>query len=329
MIKSIQSLRAFAAMSVVLFHIGAKIAAIYPGSFTNPFSMGNSGVDLFFIISGFVMLYTIESGSYQNAWHFLKNRFIRIIPLYWFTTTIFVILLLSVPGIFQSYNFDLVHSICSYLFIPQSKPPVVSIGWTLVYIMFFSMVLSVCIAAGFTSRIVWVTFLFMISYLVGLSLPELKVSPVFDLVTSELLLEFCIGMLLFIFFERGVRVGLLPAVCFIALGLAAFHLLAGTPRLYSYGMPMALITGGVLLSRRELLNIKALHFIGDSSYSLFLVQVFTVPACGVLTRKLAPDITVYLIPMIIIYMAVTFVSAISLYFVVEKPVTVILRKRFQ
>lgn len=84
MINSIQYLRAIAALYVVLLHTSDKLEL--QNSFTN---IGVSGVDLFFIISGFIITY-IEVNNNTSDWkEFILKRFIRIIPLYWILTIFF------------------------------------------------------------------------------------------------------------------------------------------------------------------------------------------------------------------------------------------------
>ena len=68
-IESIQVFRFFAAFSVMLVHMPI-------------FEFGHWGVDIFFVISGFIMMYITE----KNNNYFLIKRFIRIIPLYWILT---------------------------------------------------------------------------------------------------------------------------------------------------------------------------------------------------------------------------------------------------
>jgi peptidoglycan/LPS O-acetylase OafA/YrhL len=112
MIKDIQSLRAIAAISVMLLHCGHKITEISSYPYTNPFSLGHSGVDLFFIISGFVMLHTIESNHCMGTFSFLIRRFIRIVPLYWFTTSIFSVYYYSALTFFKPVSLT-----CGIVFI--------------------------------------------------------------------------------------------------------------------------------------------------------------------------------------------------------------------
>jgi exopolysaccharide production protein ExoZ len=292
--------------------------------------MGDSGVDLFFLISGFIMFYAIESSHTNRAWSFLLNRFIRIIPLYWFCTSIFIILLLFIPKIFQTYKFNLWQSIFSYLFLPQSSPPVVSIGWTLVYVMYFYIVLAICLAIGCRSKISWLAIVFTFFYILGLILPSYKIYPVFELMTSELLIEFGFGLLLFNIYQKNVRINMPTVVGIISIGIILFPLLEGLPRLYSYGLPMLFIFGGVVLSRKELLNVTFLHNLGDSSYSIYLVQVFTVPGLGVLIRKFVSYPPPYYLFLLIVFFTVTtLAAAASLYVIIERPITNYLKIRLK
>jgi peptidoglycan/LPS O-acetylase OafA/YrhL len=328
MIKSIQSLRAIAAISVVLFHCGAKIAEISPGVHYNLFHLFDSGVDLFYIISGFVIPLSIKSNSSDSAWRFLIHRFIRIVPLYWFTTSLFIGLLLFSPHIFQTYKFDFWHSIYSYLFLPQLRRPVISIGWTLVYLMYFYIVFALTLAIVGKSKVNWLIFVFVCSYLIGLYFPYYKRYPAFELITSELLLEFGMGLLFYFLYQKNIRINFTVAAGMIISGIFLCYLLQGMPRLYSYGMPMALIFCGVVLSPKELLNVTLLQYMGNLSYSLYLVQVFTVPACGILTKKLSFNPVGLSIPYFIFYLCVTVFAGMVLYILIERPATNYLRKCF-
>ena len=92
-IENIQALRAFAAINVALFHI-IGTAASYSQS-SNYLSAlegwGSNGVDIFFVISGFIMLHT-QMERRRSVIDFLKLRLIRIMPIYWLLTA-FVIML--------------------------------------------------------------------------------------------------------------------------------------------------------------------------------------------------------------------------------------------
>ena len=151
-ILSIQILRAVAAVGVVLVHAGDALN--YWGHTHVTWTLrGNAGVDMFFLISGFVMVYISwqRFGERSASISFFTRRIIRIVPLYWLVTTVYVLL-----------GHHTVHSIVtSYLFIPDTSGgpanietihPVVPQGWTLRYEMFFYLLFGVCITGSRARR---------------------------------------------------------------------------------------------------------------------------------------------------------------------------------
>jgi peptidoglycan/LPS O-acetylase OafA/YrhL len=110
-----------------------------------PWPNGVYGVDIFFVISGFVMI--CSSGKLINiagGWKvFAMHRVARIVPMYWLATTIKVIALIFTSGlILHVRHFSIVQTIDSYLFLPLRNDegqffPIVGVGWTLNFEMFF------------------------------------------------------------------------------------------------------------------------------------------------------------------------------------------------
>ena len=90
---SIQALRAIAAFMVLAFHL-SNLAEIAPRLQTTNFVLGAAGVDLFFVISGFVMVYSCERlfNRPGASAQFVVQRLVRIVPLYWLATTAMVLL---------------------------------------------------------------------------------------------------------------------------------------------------------------------------------------------------------------------------------------------
>lgn len=123
-IESIQALRAFAAVSVVLCHM----SFIPTGGF---------GVDIFFVISGFLMMRTTRNGLEQ----YWRKKIVRIIPFYWFMTIVTSIAIKMMPGLFNSYEVSWIYLVKSLLFIPYVHngiyQPVLGLGYTLNYEMLF------------------------------------------------------------------------------------------------------------------------------------------------------------------------------------------------
>jgi peptidoglycan/LPS O-acetylase OafA/YrhL len=155
---SIQALRGIAALMVVLFHL--RIVEGKYGQDGNllgaMFAYADSGVDLFFMLSGFVMT-SIAAGSYgspRNAGDFLARRGWRVLPLYWFYTTLVVALMLLMPGMANSAYQDQ-SILASYLLWPQAQLPLLTVGWTLIHEAFFYLLMAVAIAFARERQLPW------------------------------------------------------------------------------------------------------------------------------------------------------------------------------
>ena len=131
MIRNVQALRAYAALWVAWYHtLQPVITGAYGLKTTGtPLlhgagEVGWIGVDVFFVISGFIMAHCTREvrGGKADACDFMWKRVKRVVPLYWLLTTVVVALALALPHFFNSYRFELVHAIKSYLFIPAAPP---------------------------------------------------------------------------------------------------------------------------------------------------------------------------------------------------------------
>jgi peptidoglycan/LPS O-acetylase OafA/YrhL len=128
-IVSIQLLRAIAALSVVYVH--CTTAGDY-----NFFSTGTFGVDIFFIISGFIIAYMVS----KTTEDFLIKRIIRIVPLYFLATVAMALTVMFFPNHIRSTTISVSGFMKSILFIPGPEnrgQPILGQGWTLNYEMFF------------------------------------------------------------------------------------------------------------------------------------------------------------------------------------------------
>ena len=102
----LQILRFAAAMLVAVMHITQAISIHITGRGESVYwGTGAVGVDIFFIISGFVMMISTANVPFHgpdrtaNAWIFIKRRILRIVPLYWFYTLLKAALILAVPAL--------------------------------------------------------------------------------------------------------------------------------------------------------------------------------------------------------------------------------------
>lgn len=122
-IVSIQYLRAIAALSVVFYHAVQQLPAVAALS-TSLFPdlkepIGIFGVDIFFVISGFVMTYTTAVHGYGMR-QFLARRLVRIVPLYWSVTIAASLVIVVAPEILRHSKFTINHLLLSLLFSPTS-----------------------------------------------------------------------------------------------------------------------------------------------------------------------------------------------------------------
>src|SRR6185437_14170487 len=134
-LDNIQALRAIAALLVVFVHLAVPVAALGVAPF------GAGGVDLFFVISGFIMVYTTVGRPISGA-EFLGRRIVRIVPLYWLLTLAVFGIALIAPTLLQFTTASWGQLLKSLFFIPFAKAngdvqPVLFLGWTLNYEMFF------------------------------------------------------------------------------------------------------------------------------------------------------------------------------------------------
>ena len=264
---SIQVMRALAALAVLLFH--QKLLPI-----------GYAGVDIFFVISGFIMG---SIGEREAPGDFIGRRLIRIVPLYW-AVTFGMCLLSFVPGLFATFGFDAPSLIKSLLFIPYAQAngeiwPLVVPGWTLNYEMLFYLVFCLALLA---QRPLAVTLLLLGSLILAGRIVSAD-NAIWRSWTDPLLLEFLAGLVLSrLAWMRGrILGGSLLALGAVGFGIAAYiGGDTGVWRPLALGLPaFALVSGGLALERSGVWpKLRPLELVGDWSYSLYLLHGLALKA---------------------------------------------------
>lgn len=298
MLLNVQALRGLAAFLVVFVHLAklAQLAGLDPGVTV----FGNSGVDVFFVISGLIMVVT-TSGRKQTPQGFLRNRVTRIVPLYWtITLAVFAIALIA-PALLQSTTADPVDLAKSLAFVPYARPdgamhPVVFVGWTLNYEMAF----YVIFAAGLLLPNRLAGLAASVSLLVAAALAGQVLQPkdpVIGFYTAPMICEFGAGMVLGALFVRDrlpkARRWGWPAVAVGALALGV--MLAGpwlwptADRALMFGVPaVAIVACGLIAERAGLkLNAGWIQLLGAASYSTYLTHFFCTQVVVKAAEKLA------------------------------------------
>lgn len=319
----VQLLRAFAAVAVVTHHIPIL-------------ANGAWGVDLFFVISGFIMCYVTEA----SGDHFFAKRIIRVVPLYWIGTFGVFAIALMAPRLLNNTTASPLDLVRSLLFIPFMKGsevhPVMFLGWTLNYEMLFYVMFAIAMKFSHRHRAAICSGLICALVLIGGILkPE---STPMKFWTNSIILEFVLGIGCYQIWRASAspivqKPGITSRFASVLLGIAFLaclpvfrSLIHSDIRFLKYGIVAALGFHFTLrgLSDKEL--PKPIVMLGDASYSLYLfhpylIQLF-VKISGVL---LLPSAFSYLVALVIIIACC--LVAVTSYFLIEKPLTSLLRTK--
>lgn len=281
---SIQYLRGLAAFLVLLQHVSYK-DKVYSGGEFNLFDIGHMGVDIFFIISGFIMAYTFRPEL--GAVRFLYNRVLRIIPLYWLTSVIALIGYLYVPGLINGSKEPDILS--SFFLLPSESRYLNPNGWTLSCEFLFYLVFSFSFLSAYRFRFVLPSIILACLAFVGLSHEFDEALPRF--IFSPMLVEFLFGMIIFQIYSRysidqSLNLVLLLASALLVL-FSLFIYFSGVRiglRIIDLGLPAFFICIFIVSLESRLKNnvSRILKSLGDSSYSLYLTHAFTIGVAGFL-----------------------------------------------
>lgn len=341
-LKSIQVLRGLAALVVVLFHSNQTIQLYHWKSVGSFPQWGEAGVDIFFVISGFVMIATTQNKGYgfKVSATFMRERLIRIVPLYWILTSVIALILLLFPAVFGKMKFDSMHVLTSYLFIPSTNsegmaaPPIVIVGWTLIYEMWFYFIFAFLIC--FTRRHILLPVVIIFGSLSLLSLVGSE-NLYLQVYTSPTMLEFVfgcgIGTLYFqnAAFTKKISIGLVFMGLLLLFILSQYKIDFSLPRFVYGGIPSALIIAGVAFLERgnHWPNLPLFERIGDSSYSLYLTHPFTLLLTGKLILMIDPSHWLYGGFILLAMIPASILIGFAMHRLVEKPVDRYLRKAFK
>lgn len=289
-------------------------------------------MDLFFVISGFIMVYTTRNRT-VSALSFMTSRIARIVPFYWLTTFLVFGIAVIAPALLHSTSTDLIQLGKSLLFIPFQKSsgvfqPVLFLGWTLNFEMFFYSLFAV--GLFIPGRVFGITA--VAGLIVALVVAGWRFRPSGDLAvfyTDPILVEFSAGMMLGLYHDRlpavdGVaRVGIL-LMC--AVSLAANVILPLTfpevSRVLTQGAPaLVLVLGAVHLHRCGCSSTNRwLILLGDASYSIYLIHPFIVQAAQKTGRSLgdSPSLTAVVVVLVLTLVAA---AGVVTHKWIEQPLT--------
>ena len=347
----IQYLRAIAALMVAYFHASSVIPQ-FEGLLSRDLLGGlhlSNGVDLLFVISGFIMVLTSSNAAPRE---FAMRRIIRIVPLYWTLTGALMLLALWRPEAFRATAASVEYLVKSLLFIPYPNPgqngrlfPLLVPGWSLNLEMFFYAVFTVALCLPRRRRVAAAGLIFVIAAC-GAALLGESTSPHVRAIRffGDLrMFEFLFGMLIAEWYSKGLP--RLPAALPWAIAAGAFTILfLGLPFLQlsprsiqqqflENGLPAALIVLATValepvLQRRPL---RWLAYLGDASYSMYLGHLFCLGAARLLWTRagLVHDSLTDAIGFAIFGMGLTIVGTIAIYRSLELPMLRFFRRAYR
>jgi exopolysaccharide production protein ExoZ len=320
MISNIQALRAFAAINVVLFHIigTSKSYSQEVGWLGHLEGWGANGVDIFFVVSGFVMLH-IQMIQRRSPFHFFMNRILRIVPIYWLLTLLFILLYLFFPSIFREMNITLGWAVSSFFFISSvftNQHPIVYVGWTLEWEMFFYLMFSIG--------------LFFYNFRVQVAFIVASLTCFSFITESYMVLEFLFGMLA-AYFSKKLSLSKKQALYVFIFGFFAL-LLSLLPSVVSWelnrvllwGVPSLFVVYGLVSCAQ--ISSRFFTYLGDASYSIYLIQMLTIPAFYKFASKILGGWNGDLLALMCLILSVLFGCLV--YSLAEKPVTFKLKRVF-
>lgn len=280
-LHSLQYLRAIASLFVVYSHAVIQVDSYRPLLA----EFGGFGVDIFFVISGFIMVYIARPDDTPSR--FLWNRVRRVVPLYWFFTLLMALILFFAPWLFKTSVFDLVQTTKSLLFIPHYSSaykdmvwPILAPGWSLNYEMYFYIVFAIALLLPSGWRVPLISAVILIAFAVAYVMPEGGAWNEFF--RDSIALEFILGMVLAKAYLAGFRLPGIVAWVLLVTGILLLLIKFPMPRIWTWGIPAFLVVIGMLYSR--LPSNEFFVALGDSSYALYLSHIFTLG----LTRKILP-----------------------------------------
>lgn len=344
---SLQIIRATAMILVLFIHTDYFFTQIFNTKFLFGlfYPGGDGGVDMFFVLSGFIIyfVHSKDINKKQNAFTYFTKRFIRIYPVYWIVTLLILHLHFLLPQYGSGNETNFLTIIRSLLLAPSTQAPIIHAAWTLVYEVIFYISFGFLIYSGFKKLkhfiyllIILTSFGWIYSFINIQKFQESFLYIFFSYHNFEFLLG-CFGAYLVL--KRELRIArqllIFGIVIFFSMVLLEFQ--HGEPiyplRLIGYGLSSFFIITSLssleIYKRLKDLDgrfYKLLLILGNASFSIYLTHQVLISGIGrILSSKLGFLVNLQII--IFITLALTTCFGIYFYLFIEKPIIRYLRKK--
>lgn len=324
-INNVQALRGFAALLVVFGHAAYSLPGIGP--------FGSFGVDIFFVISGFIMAMICD----RNPEKFFLRRLIRILPLYWTATLGVFVLAKYAPSLMKTTKPVWWELGLSLLFVPFFKEsgtpnPILFVGWTLNYEMYFYVVLALCLLVS-RKRAPWLAAGVLVAVMLALH-PfghRLAVTMVYG---DFVVLEFVLGMAAYHLVGamsqarveqlRAAWVGLAVVAASTLIAMEGWQLwpMMHWNRVVPWGVPaFCLVVSASALSKAGAdTRVKLLVVLGDASYVIYIIHTYILDGFDRVVAKRVPALAIHTGLGCVVSVTLVAVLAVGIYLWAERPV---------
>jgi exopolysaccharide production protein ExoZ len=326
-LNSLQAGRAFAALAVLAYHANMTLALPkYLGRDLAPaFSAGDSGVDFFFVLSGFVIFlaHRGDIGNPAKVGPFFWKRFKRIYPPLWAVLLILLPVFFLIPATCQELIKAPMVILWAFLISPVAKEYLLGAEWTLRHEILFYLVFGLILwrpRAGLALVGAWI-LLSLAQLASGWSYPWSFCFAAYHFL-------FLFGVIVALVFVR--RVEFLPRLL-LAVGAAMFLLcwtavcLKLLPKndtailINGFGAALAVYGAATLERNGALATPRALIFLGEASYSIYLVHYPVVSMMSKLFTRLNENIQLPDLLVISATLGVPLAAGVIFHVAVEKP----------
>ena len=306
-IESLQIIRAIACIMVILDH--TEMGQFY--------DIGQFGVCLFLLISGFVMVLSTE----RNTKNIFIKRFFRVAPFYYLMTPFAIVLGLIVPQLMRVSEINLFNVVKSFLFISAKGSngvynPILGVGWTLNLEMAFYALFTIATRINKKYRAVItgavLTFLNVLYYVFGID----------HFYTQPYIMFIVFGMILYYVYKYLDNVQIPMFVqyigCIISFSVVVLVLVINPKMEINWMLPAALIcVASLVLISKDVAFNRALLYIGDISYSIYLTHTFIIKGFIRIIRPVTEFNAVNLL-FVVIYVVVAIAIGAIAYNIIEK-----------
>ena len=304
-LDGLQAGRAVAAVMVVLYHLTVYFLPehYYGGEKVGPglFKMGYAGVEFFFVLSGFIMVFVHlrDFGVPERAPRFLEKRIVRIYPIYWVIYGLLTLAYFAVPSAGPENARDPIAILTSALLWPMPELPVLGVAWSLQYEMLFYLVFTLLVL---NLRFGAVVFVLWTLACIWASLARFESYP------FNFLLSFYNPLFAFGISEQLALVDWSKAV-----------------RTWCYGIGACLAVMG--LAAGAIQPPRWLSFLGDASYSIYLVHIPAISFAGIVLVKLGAPWGLPPLGMMAVMTIYAVAAGAIVHLFVEKPLFSMLSRR--